>query len=327
MKFIRNLLICILLGALIFSNICYADKSDIKKVFISQVAEHPALDATTRGIIDALAQHNYQRGKNLDLRVESAQSNGALAAQIANKFVQQQPDVVVAVGTLTAQSFVKYAVTKKVTLIFASVTDPLSTHIVKSIVKPGNNTSGVSNFVALEPQLKLFKNLQPQLQNLGILYNPGEINSVIMVQQLEQIAPKFNLKIIKQAVPRTMDILQAATKLANISDAIFISNDNSMLSAMQSIIKAANAKKIPVYVSDTDAVSHGALAALGPNQYDIGLQAGTMIAQLLKGSDIAQMPVQFPQKTELYLNLRAAQLLNIKVNPELQRNAAKIISN
>lgn len=324
MKLFRNTIISSL--CLIFlSSTCYAD-ANTKKVSISQVIEHPALDATTRGIIDALAKHNYHRNKNLELRVESAQGNGALAAQIANKFVQQQSDVIVAVGTLSAQSFAKYAASKKINLIFASVTDPVSASIVKSLSNPGNNTSGVSNFVALEPQLELFKKIQPQLQKLGILYNPGEINSTIIVQKLEQIAPKFGITLIKQAVPRPMDTPQATAKLANNCDAIFISNDNSMLSAIQSILKIANVKKIPVYVSDTDQVGQGALAALGPNQYAIGLQAGDMVAKILNGEAIASMPVQFPQKTELYINLRVAQQLGINVSPELQRNAVKIIA-
>lgn len=324
MKLFRNIIISSLC-LILLSSACYAD-ANLKRVSISQVIEHPALDATTRGIIDALAKHNYQRDKNLELRVESAQGNGALAAQIANKFVQQQPDVVVAVGTLSAQSFAKYAAAKKITLVFASVTDPVSASIVNSLTNPGNNTSGVSNFVALEPQLELFKKIQPQLNKLGILYNPGEINSNIIVQKLEKIAPKFGITIIKQAVPRPMDTPQAAAKLANNCDAIFISNDNSMLSAIQSIIKIANTKKIPVYVSDTDLVNQGALAALGPNQYALGLQAGNMVAKVLNGESIDKIPVQFPQKTELYLNLRVAKQLGINISPELQRDATKVIA-
>ena len=82
-----------------------------KKVVISQFVDHPALNKTTQGIIDGLAKHGYKRGVNLDLRVESAQANTALATQIAAKLIAQQPDVVVGVATISAQSFVKY--TKK----------------------------------------------------------------------------------------------------------------------------------------------------------------------------------------------------------------------
>jgi len=283
-----------------------ADQAITKKVLISQVIEHPALDATTRGIIDGLAKKGYKRDVNLDLRIESAQGNASLAAQIANKFAMQEPDVVVGVGTLAAQSFGKYTANDKVKLVFASVTDPSKISI--------KNTTGMSNFVKLEPQLQLFKKLQPNLKRLGILYNPGEGNSVAIVRQLETICPQFNIVLVKQAVPKTSEVPQAAKKLAADCDAIFISNDNTMLSAMQSIVKAANAKRIPLYVSDTAAVADGAVAALGPDQYSIGVEAGMMIAKVLDGQDITTIPIKFPSKTDICINGTAAQLSGIKVD-------------
>lgn len=292
---------------LCISSICVAaTETKTKKVLISQVIEHPALDATTRGIIDGLAKKGYKRDINLDLRIESAQGSAALAAQIANKFAMQSPDVVVGVGTLAAQSFGKYAANDKIKLVFASVTDPSKVGI--------KNTTGMSNFVKLEPQLQLFKKLQPTLKRLGILYNPGESNSVAIVSQLETISPQFNIELVKQAVPKISEIPQAAKKLAANCDALFISNDNTMLSAMQSIVKAANAKRIPLYVSDTAAVANGAVAALGPDQYSIGLETGMMIAKILDGQDIATIPIKFPSKTDVCINGAAAQIAGIKVN-------------
>jgi putative ABC transport system substrate-binding protein len=129
---------------------------------------------TTKGIIDGLEQNGYKRGVNLDLRVESAQANSALSSQIAAKFVSQDPDIVVGVATISAQSFAKYAKENKAKLVFSSVTDPLKAELVQSLDKPGNNTSGVSNFVELEPQIKLFQQIQSNLKRLGFLYNPSE---------------------------------------------------------------------------------------------------------------------------------------------------------
>ena len=104
-----------------------------------------------------------------------------------------------------------------------------------------------------------------------------------------------------------------------------ISNDNTALSGLQSIIKAANLQKIPVFVSDTDAVKLGALAALGPNQYEIGVQTGNIIANILNGKDMKKMPIEYPKNTELFINLDAAKILGIEVLPELITKAKKII--
>ncbi|MCP5369366.1 MAG: ABC transporter substrate-binding protein [Rickettsiaceae bacterium] len=298
---------------------------DMKKVFINQLVEHPALDMTTKGIIDGLKQNGYKPGANLDLRVESAQANSALASQIAAKFVGQNADIVVGVATISAQSFAKYAKENKVRLVFSSVTDPIKSELVQSLNKPGNNTSGVSNFVELEPQLKLFKQLQPNLERLGFLYNPSEANSLSLITQLEELCAKFGISLVLQAANKTSEVAQAATKLAANVDAIFISNDNTALSALQVIINVATKVKVPVYVSDTDAVELGALAALGPNQYKVGLQTAQIIVRALKGEDLGTIAVEFPTETELYLNEDAADKLQIQLPSELKNIAAKIV--
>ena len=290
------------------------------KILISKTVDHPALDATTQGIIDALAKEKYT-----DVRVESAQGSAALASQIASKFVAQDPDMVVAVGTMVAQSFVKYAIDGKVRMAFSTVTDPLGAGLVKSIEKPGNNISGVSNFVPLEPQLKLFKQVQPNLKRIGIIYNPGELNSVSIVQKLEILCPKLGLVLVKQTISKTADAGQSATKLAGNVDAIFISNDNTALSALQTIIAAASKVKIPVYVSDTDAVKLGAVLALGPNQYEVGIQTGKMIARILKGADINNIPVEFPDKTDLVINMDAAKKAGLEVPADVIKMASEIV--
>lgn len=323
----KILLLATFCAALVIGSIYAATppSTTMKKVLISQVVDHPALNMTTQGIIDGLDAAGYKLGENLEARVESAQANPAMAAQIANKFIAQNPDVVVGVGTISAQSFVKSAVDNKVNLIFSSVTDPVAAHIVKNLETPGNNTSGVSNLISFKPQLELISKLQPDITTLGIIYNPGEINSVSIVQKLEAACKAFNIVLIKQTVSKTADVAQSAVKLATQVNAIIISNDNTALSSLQSVIRAAQNAHIPVYVSDTDAVQLGAVAAIGPNQYEIGKQAGKMIARVLNGANINTMPVEFPVEIDLYLNLEAAAKAGITIPKHILDSADKII--
>ncbi len=297
-----------------------------KKILISKIVNHPALDATEDGIIDALNKAGYVNEQNIVIRSESAQGNPVLASQIASKFTHQNADLVVAIGTITAQSFIKFARNDEVKMIFSSVTNPLDAGLMLSTMENERNITGVSNFVALEPQLQLFKQLQPNLQNLGIIYNPGESNSISIIKKLEEIASTNNINIIKKSSTRASDVAQAAAALTKTADAIFISNDNMALSALQSIIKIATDAGIPVYVSDTDAVELGAVAALGPNQYNIGIQTGNMIAKILNGYDINKEKVEFPEKNDLYLNLDAAKNVNIIIPKYLLNSANKIIT-
>lgn len=291
------------LALLLMATNAWSELSTKPKIFISKTVDHPAIDATTNGIIDELSDSGYIDGKTIELKISSAQANAALAQQIANQYLSDKPDIVVGVATISAQAFAKAAANGKVKLVFSTVTDPLSAGLVNSLDKPGRNTSGVSNFVKLEPQLELFKKSLPKMTKLGIIYNPGESNSLAIVKNLEVLCPKFGLTLVPQTANKTSEAAQATAKLAENADAIFISNDNTALAALPSIIKTANARKVPVFVSDVDAVELGAMAALGPSQYEVGRQTGRMIIRVLKGEDINNQPVEFPAKTELKLGL------------------------
>lgn len=314
---------------LLFSNIVFGasvDKAKKVQVLINQTAKHPALDMAIKGIIASLSDSGYKVGDNLEISIEDSQVSAALSQQIASKFVgkaMEENTVVVGVGTIAAQSFLKYTKLGKVKMVFSAVTDPVGAGLVNSIQKPGGNISGVSDFVELEPQLILFKKLLPSLKKLGILYNPGDQNSVSIVDELEVLCPKYNLVLVKQTANKTTDIVQAATKLSQISDALIISNDNNALSAMQSVIKSYNK---PVFSSDTDTIDGtGAVAALGPNQFQVGWQTGKMIARILRGANIATEHVEFPQTTELYIDLKAAKKLGMVIPRDIIAQAAKVI--
>jgi putative ABC transport system substrate-binding protein len=295
------------------------------KVYVNQFVQHPALDSTAKGIIDGLANLGYLREKNLDLVIESSQGNPTLSAQIANNFAGEGVDVAVGIATISSQSLSKYARENKIKLVFTSVTDPIGANLIQDLNNPKNNTSGVSNFVPLEPQIEMFKLLKPSLKKLGFLYNSGELNSLSLISQLEKICPKYGIELVTIPANRTSEVSQSSIKLAGLVDAIFISNDNTALSSMRVIIKSANQRKIPVFVSDTDIVEQGALAALGPNQYEIGLQTASIIARVLGGEDVNKIVVEFPKKTELYINAKSAKILDIEIPEELKTKAAKII--
>jgi putative ABC transport system substrate-binding protein len=297
-----------------------------KLILVNQIVDHPALNETARGIVDALKESGFANGEAAQVRVESAQASPALASQISNKFVAQNPDVIVCIGTVSAQSMAKYAISGKAKVVFSSVTDPVGAELVSDVGRTDQNITGVSNFVKLEPQLDLIKKIQPNLRKLGIIYNAGEANSVSIVKKLNAVVGQFNILLVEQAVTKTSDVPQAAAKIAANVEAIFISNDNTALSCLPSIIEACNRARIPVYVSDTDAVYLGALAALGPNQYEVGRQTGVLVAKILNGKEIAKLPVEFPSRTELFLNADAAALLEISIPQEIISSAKKIIT-
>lgn len=296
-----------------------------KTVFVSQFVEHPALNRTVQGILDGLRERGFVPGVNLKWRLESAQGNVALASQIAHKFAQRQPDIVVGVGTISAQTLLKYVFSHQLPLIFTSVTDPVGAELVTNLESSTEQLSGISNFVPLEPQIALFRQIQPNLKRLGILYNPGEINSRYIIEQLEELCSRLNITLVKQVVTKMADLAQATLSLSQRVDALFVSNDNTVLGGLQSVVNSCRRMGIPLYVSDTDAVVLGCVAALGPNQYQIGVQTAQMVTRVLEGEELTQLPVELPKDRELHLNLEAARLAGLSIPRELLSAAAQVI--
>ena len=316
-------LLSVVLSAALVSSISFA--ADMKKVYVNQIVEHPALDMTAKGIRDGLKDRGYIEGENLDFIVESAQSNVALSAQISTKFVAQKADVTVGIGTPSAQSLVKSAMDGKTKMVFSSITDPLAASLVKSLEGSNTNVTGMSNYVDVVPQLEMFKQVLPEMKKIGFIYNPGEVNSITQLADLEKAAPQFGLEVVAQSVNRTADVPQAAARLANQTDAIFIYGDNTALAALESIVIAGIKAGKPVFVADTDAVISGPLAALGPNQYQLGIDTADMIADVLDGKDINEIPVGFPDKMELVINMDTAEKLGLTLPTEIVESAAIII--
>jgi putative ABC transport system substrate-binding protein len=275
--------------------------SDPIKISILQTIEHPALNATREGLVKELNRLGYEEGKTLTLDYQSAQGNTALAAQIAQKFSSDQANVIVAIGTTAAQAALNATKDNKIPVIFSSVTDPLSAKLVDNLKTPEGHVSGVSNFVSVEPQFKLFKKLQPNLKTLGVIYNPGEANSVAMLDNMEKTAKDFDMKIVTATAAKTSEVLSASRSLCGKVDAIFINNDNTALAAFKSVVKATGECKIPAFVSDVDLFDQGAMAALGPDQADLGRQTARMVDFVLKNPNAPFPPVEFPEKTKEFV--------------------------
>lgn len=271
------------------------------KISILQVIEHPALNATRQGLLDELQKLGYEQGKNLVVDYQSAQGNAALAAQIAQKFASNQPNAIVAIGTKAAQAAMMATKGTKIPVVFSSITDPLGAKLVTNLKSPDGNVTGVSNFLGVEPQFKLFKRVLPNLETLGIVYDPGEANSVSLNKTMQELAPKFGLKLSFAAATKTSEVLAASQSLCGKVDALFVNNDSTALAAFSSVIKAAKACGIPAFVSDVDIVDQGALAAVGPDQTELGRQTARMVDRILKNPSLPLPSVEFPEKTAEYM--------------------------
>lgn len=295
----------------------------VKSVAVTAIVEHPALDSARDGVLEALNQAGYSQGKNLKWQYQSAQGNTGTAAQIARKFIGDRADAIVAIGTPSAQAAV--AGTKRIPIVFTAVTDPVQGQLTPSWEASGTNVTGVSDVLELSKQVELIKQVVPEAKRIGIVYNPGEANSVAVVEVLKEILPQYDLSLVEAAAPRSVDVGSAARSLVGKVDVIYTSTDNNVVSAYEALVKVGNDMKIPLIASDTDSVKRGAIAALGVNYYDLGLQTGRIVVRILEGENPGDIKPQTSENIQLFVNLAAAEKQGVTLSAELIDSATEVI--
>ncbi|MFN7710370.1 MAG: ABC transporter substrate-binding protein [Holosporales bacterium] len=259
-------------------------------VGVLQIIEHPALNQTRDGLLARLKENATT------VEVQNAQGNPALAAQIAQKFVASGVKVIVALGTTAAQAAVSAAKARGVPVVFSSVTDPLGAKLVKDLKQPGLPVTGASNYIPSLELLTFVKSEQPQLKRLGVIYNPGEANSVSTLNEMQKVAKALGFEVVAVSATKSAECVAAAQNLAGSVEAILIHNDNTALSAFEAIAKVAKKAQLPLYASDHDVLPFGATATYGPDQYALGVQTAEMVLEVLGGRRPEEMPVTFPEK-------------------------------
>ncbi|QIL79878.1 ABC transporter substrate-binding protein [Diaphorobacter sp. HDW4A] len=309
--------------ALAMAAIAPVAQAQEKSVAVTAIVEHPALDAIRDGVKESLKAAGYEEGKNLKWQYQSAQGNPGTAAQIARKFVGDKPDAIVAIATPSAQAVV--SATKDVPVVFSAVTDPVAAKLVKNWDASKTNVTGVSDLLKLEPQIDLIKKVVPNAKKVGMVFNPGEANSAVVVKELKLLLPKHGMTLVEAAAPRSVDVGTAARSLVGKVDVIYTNTDNNVVSAYESLVKVGQDAKLPLIASDTDSVKRGAITALGVNYKDLGLQTGQMVVRLLKGEKPGNIKPEVSNKTELYVNPGAAEKQGVKLSEELIKSAAQVV--
>ncbi|WP_267354065.1 ABC transporter substrate-binding protein [Gilliamella sp. B3482] len=322
----RNLIIKLfmLLSLSVVTFFSLADnKSEQKYVAITAIVEHPALDNVRKGVEDELKDNGYIVGQNLKLQFASAQGSSANAAQIAKQFVANKPNVIVGIATPSTQALV--ATTKTIPIVFTAVTDPVAAKLTPSWEASKTNVTGVSDALSLESQIDMMLKIKPDAKNIGYVYSPSEVNSTIVLKELQVALGKRGMKIIAAPAQRTSDISTAAISLKGKVDLIYTTTDNNVVSAYEALAKVANENKIPLLASDPDSAERGAIAALGMSYYDLGRQAGKIVIRILNGEKPGDIPPQVGIITQLTINKKAAERQGVTLSEEVLKSAAKIV--
>lgn len=288
------------------SNSGSAPSDRVYRIGISQIQAHPALDAVREGF----KQELKDAGLKATYSEKNAQGDQSTAANIAGGFKTDNVDLIVAIATPTAQAAVQ-AITD-IPILVTAVTDPVDAGLVDSLEKPGRNVTGTTDANPVKEQLQLIKDIVPTAKTVGIVYSTSEANSLIQVEWAKTAAKELGLTITEAPAPTTADVLQAAETVD--ADAIWVPVDNTVVTALESVLQVGEAKKIPVFVGDADSVARGAIGTFGIDYYELGRQTGQMAIKILvDGQNPGDMPIESLNNPTLYLNPGAAERMGVKI--------------
>jgi len=150
---------------------------------------------------------------------------------IARKYVGDGPTVIVPISTPSAQAVV--AATKDIPVVFTAVTDPVGAELVKDAAMPGGNVTGVSDLSPLADHLALIKEITPDAKTIGVIFKPGEANSVTLIEKLKELAGPAGYEVVEASATKTADVQQAARSLVGKVDVIYVPTDNTVVSALE----------------------------------------------------------------------------------------------
>lgn len=312
----------LLLAALLGASSVLAAEGKIK-IGITQIVEHPALDAARQGFIDELAEAGYDESRVV-YDMQNAQGDFATAQTIAEKFVSSSVDLILAIATPTAQATAN--VTQDIPILITAVTDPVVAGLVESIDAPGTNVTGTSDLTPVAKQLELLRTIRPQAKRVGVMYNPGEANSLVQLDLAREAAAGLGLTLVEVPVDNSSSVYQAAQSAVGRVDAIYVPTDNTVVSALESVIIVAENAKLPLVAGETDSVRRGAMATISIDYYGLGRQTGRMALEILENNaDPASMPIEYLEDVALVLNPGAAQRMGVELSADLLAEASEIV--
>lgn len=294
------------------------------KIGIAKIVQHQALDDIEKGVIDAIKD----AGIDATYDLQNANGDVGTAAQIANQYKAEKVDVAVGIATPVA---VALATTlKNIPVVFGTVTDPLGAGLVSTLEHGERNVTGMSDAIPTEQHIKLFKKVAG-IKTLGFIYTSSEDNSSSALALVKKGCEEAGIKLVTQSITKSDEVKQAAQAIVNRVDGIYLSTDNTVFSALASLVDVFGKAKKPIFSGDVTAAKEGGIfMASGFNYYKAGRATGEMVVKILNGAKPSELPVRFmtdPSDTDFLIDLDVAKNCNITLDKKYLDTANMIIQN
>lgn len=281
-------------------------------------------DDCLRGVLDGLTEAGYQRDRDYRIVINNAQGDMGTLNNILDMAAQQKPSLIFTSSTPTLQAAIK-----KITdlpVVFTNSADPIAAGAGTSFTSHQTNVTGISTMSDFDGMMDLLAKMLPGIHTIGTLFVPGEINSTIYRDRLEEAARRRHITLVSVPVTNSSEISNATVCLIGKGiDALCQIADNLTSSSMAGIAQQARENGIPLFVFQSSEINEGAVAAVARDYHQAGKDAVAMALNILKGEDPEHIPFCFVSRTRVIINMEASRFYGIQVSESLLRQADEVI--
>jgi len=273
-----------------------------------------------------MSQLGWIEGRNLAVNVRLTAGEHQRAPPEAETLVTQNPDVILAMGTPYLAAVRQHSQT--VPVVFTLVGDPVRTGMIKSLARPGGNTTGFTNFEFTigSKWLEMLKEISPQLNHVTIIANPDNPTANPLVRVIENAGRAISITVATASVHSANDIeIAISGKGQQPSGGLIVLPDSLAVVHSALIIDLAARNELPALYPFRTFAEKGGLLTYGLDIPAIYRQAADYVDRILKGEKPADLPVQAPTKFDLVINLKSAKALGLTIPPSLLATADEVI--
>ncbi len=303
----------------------------IARVAILQFNSVSLLDDGVRGTVDRLRENGFEAGRNVIYERFNAENDMATANSMAKEITSGKYGYVITVSTNCLQVVANANRDGKVKHVFGVVADPIAAKVginPKDPLDHPRNMVGIGSLMPAGELLELARSFNPRAQKFGLPWNPSQANSEMYTRAARATAQKLGVELLEAAVDNTAAVGEVTSSLVSRgADAILVLGDLTVGLGIDSVVMEARKGRIPVLSVMPDTVPKGALFAAGADFYAVGRQMGDMATQVLKGDDLARIPVEYLMPKQYGVNLTALDGLKAdwRIPAEMVAKAATVV--
>ena len=293
--------------ALVLVMIAAAACAGATTVGICQLVQHDALDAATQGFKDAL----LEKMPDVKFEEQNASGDAATCATIANTFVSNGVDLIMANATPALQAAV--AATGDIPILGTSITEyGVALDLTDFDGVTGFNVSGTSDLAPLDQQAAMVKELFPDAKKVGLLYCSAEANSIYQVKVVKDELTAMGYDAEEYAFTDSNDVASVSALAASECDVIYIPTDNTAAAYTETIANEVIPAKVPVIAGEEGICRGCGVATLTISYYDIGYATGLMAVEILaNGANVAEMPIEYAPQFVKKVNMANIEALGL----------------